>query len=116
MRTVKTLFLVLAITFTSTIMAETSPKPIFKIDHLSELIQKEFSTFLKDSNFKIEKDEVAFVTIMFNKKNEIVVLSVDSQNKDVEFFIKTKLNYKKLPVKNNQKYKRYKFPIRLSAN
>ena len=44
---------------------------------------------------------------MVNKKNEILVINVDTENKLIDSYIKRALNYKKL--KNNHYKKLFKF-------
>ncbi len=113
MRTFKILLLVLAINFTNFALAEI-PNPL-PINHQQELIQKEVKKLLKKPNFGIEKEETVIVKIILSEKNEIVVLSVNSKNENLNRFIKHKLNYKKVPIGISGKYKKYILPVKFKT-
>ena len=55
------------------------------------------------------------ICLTLNKNNEIVVLSVDSNELYVENFIKSRLNYKELPSLFSTKEKTFKVPVRVVA-
>ena len=90
MKSIKMLFLVLAITFTSVLTANTNPIPAEPIG-----LTKEIGTLLKNPKFKVTEDLVANVTFILNKDKEIVVLNVDTESKALEIYIKNRLNYNK---------------------
>ena len=50
---------------------------------------------------------------MLNKNNEIIVVSVDTDSRGVEDYVKSRLNYKK--VKSNPSKKLFKMPFRIKA-
>jgi len=91
MKNLKTLALLFAMTFSTAIFASSAPS----IEEPSNL-NKEITSLLKSPNFEISEEMQAMVTITFNKHNEIVVLSVDSENDEVVNFIKHRLNYHKV--------------------
>jgi len=64
----------------------------------TETISKEISKLLQNPSFTFNESIEASVTFVVNKHNEIVVLSVDSNNDAVSSFIKSRLNYEKLEV------------------
>ncbi len=76
---------------------------------------EEIRGLLSDSDFIVEEDISAFVTFMLNDAGEMVVLSVDTEYKTVENFVKARLNYHKLSTPLT-KGKEYKLPILLKAN
>ncbi len=80
------------------------------------LISQEIQKFLKSPNFQIERDIKVTVRLTVNKKNEIVVLSVNSNLNlyEVEGFIKSRLNYKKLSEKIENKI--YTLPVKLLSS
>ena len=92
MKQLKTLLLAVAITASGVLAASNEDK---KAD--SVVITEEIGKLLKDPSFLVDKDIVADVTLTLNKNNEIVVLSVDSNELYVENFIKSRLNYKEIP-------------------
>ena len=59
-------------------------------------------------------DEVNFsVSFMLNNNNEIVVISVNSKVSNMDSFVKSRLNYKKIDVKGIKKGKVYTLPVRI---
>ncbi|WP_025742967.1 hypothetical protein [Aquimarina pacifica] len=75
---------------------------------------KEIKQLLDKPSFAIDADIEADVTFVFNSKDEIVVLSVDSKSQYAEGFIKSRLNYQKLNSKFNSVATRYKLPVRIT--
>ncbi len=71
---------------------------------------------LKHHKLNLKKDAKANVLLAINKDNEIVVLSVEAENKVVERFIKEKLNYKKIKCPVNPDVEEFKLPVTLKAN
>ena len=67
----------------STTMLTAAENPVLPKDNTSTEIAK----LLKDPGFEIETETTAYVTFIVNKENEIVVLSVDSENEAMEKFI-----------------------------
>lgn len=101
MKSIKNLVLALAITFSTVLSASTNPtneKPL--------VLETEIGTLLEKPEFKITNDLLAKVTFVLNKNNEIVVLSVLTDNSQLENFIKSRLNYKKIEAsgKVNEPY------------
>ena len=109
MRTIKTLLLVVAITFSSVLSASTDPTK-------SEptVITEEIGKLLENPQFTVTEDVMATVKILFNKNNEIVVLSVDCKVEGICKFIKSRLNYKELSASINNKNKSYIVPVRIT--
>lgn len=91
MKNLKTLALLFAMTFSMAIFASSAP-----LTEEPSGLNKEITSLLKSPNFEISEEMQAMVTITFNKHNEIVVLSVDSENDEVVNFIKHRLNYHKV--------------------
>lgn len=110
MKQLKTLLLAVAITASGVLAASNEDK---KAD--SVVITEEIGKLLKDPSFLVDKDIVADVNLTLNKNNEIVVLSVDSNELYVENFIKSRLNYKELPSSFSTKEKTFKVPVRVVA-
>ena len=110
MRTIKTLLLAVAITFSSVLSASTTPSK-----SESTIITKEIGKLLKSPKFQIEKDLLATVRLIFNKNNEMVILSVDSENEQLVHYIKGRLNYKSLSVDVVNKNETFIVPIRITT-
>ena len=109
-KTIKALLLVGAIAFSSVIYASDKPTK----DN-SSAISQEIGKLLKDPSFTVEDDVFATVKLFFNENNEIVVLTVNSENKDLGAYIKTRLNYKSLANDVNNKNRYYIVPVRITA-
>ena len=55
----------------------------------------------------LDQDEVATVEFTLNREGEIVVLSVDTENRYIENLLKTRLNYKKAKIEDFKPGKKY---------
>ncbi len=109
MKTIKMLLLAVAITFSSVLSASTAPKNAQTI-----AIQSDVAKRLEKPKFILEKDVLTNVMLTVNKNNELVVLSVDSDNQIIVDFIKNRLNYSKVSVTIYDKGKNYIVPVRLT--
>ncbi len=65
------------------------------------------------SIFESEKTVSADVSFMINKKGEIIVLSVDSENEKLEKFVKATLNYKSVKKVVSKRMKVFKLPLKI---
>jgi len=72
----------------------------------------EIGTLLENPEFIVKNEVSAYVTFMLNSEREIVVLSVKTENEEVEKFVKRRLNYQKVGATLEQG-KEYKVPIRI---
>lgn len=106
---IKTILLA-AVIATSSVLSATT-EPVENADPTT--ITQEIGKLLKNPTFEVEKDVLANVTLTVNKNNEIVVLSVDSDNEHVVNYIKSRLNYNKLSTNVNAQT--YKVPVRITA-
>lgn len=109
MKSIKMVLLVLAITFTVALSATTNPDGLEP-----NVLANEITTLLKNPEFRIAEDLRANVTFMLNKKNEIVVISVDTESEQLERYIKTRLNYSKLKEELATTAKTYKIPVKIT--
>lgn len=87
------------------------------IDRPTEKVNAELRTrivkLLGEADFKVNKELKASVVFMVNKKGEIIVLSVNSQEKSLDKYIKSKLNYRLAGEKYALRGKIYKMPIKI---
>ena len=111
MRQLKTLLLAVTLTFSSVLMASTNPD-----DRRAEsqAITTKVGKLLKNPHFILDKEIVANVTLTLNKNNELVVLSVDSDDLQIENFIKGRLNYEKLSTSAESVGKEFIVPVRVT--
>ena len=111
MKTIKTLLLIVALTFSSVLVASTNAE-----DKRAEsvAITEEIGKLLQNPSFAVEEEITANVTITLNKNNEFVVLSVETETNFVENFIKSRLNYKELSVTLKDSGKTFIVPVRIT--
>ena len=77
---------------------------------IESLLEERNGFNLGDSN-----ELYAVVRFMVNDANEIVVLSVETQDERLENFVKARLNYEKVADQNLKEGKTYRVPIRVRA-
>ena len=94
-----TVFLFLSFSF----IAKANNKPSF--DKTTSILTKKVHNLLKEPDFILERDFSITLEFMVNDKNEIVVLSVDTDydKSVIEDYIKSRLNYKKIGKKIKSK-------------
>ncbi len=109
MKTLKMLVLVVTITFSSFLSARTNP--IEKAEPTS--ITQSVWELLKKPNFTLKNDVSAMVDVFINENDEMIVLFVATDNKSVESYIKTRLNYKKLSKELIGNRKSFKVPVKI---
>ena len=110
MKTIKSITLALALLIGT---ASFATNPI--VDKVKkEQASLEIAQLLKGPLFELEVDTAASVILVVNSENELVVLSVDTEDAQVERFIKNRLNYKKL--KNSlERGKEYRLPVIITS-
>lgn len=108
----KTLIVAFLLGFSS-IASASNEKPVDKKEIMIS-ITKDVEKLLKKSDLELKITETATVKIMINSKNEIVVLSVDTDNNQVDSFVKSRLNYKKVSAKATSEV--YTLPIKVLAS
>ena len=109
MRTLKMLVLVVAIALSSVLSASTNP--IEKAEPAS--ITETVGELLKNPEFQLNKEVHAMVTVFINENDEMVVLSVNTDSKALENYIKGRLNYKKLSKEAIGSKKSFKIPVKI---
>lgn len=102
------MLLVVAIAFSGSLSATTTPKKV---------TSKSFTTavgkLLKSPKFILEKETTVLVKLTFNDEGEIVVLSTNADSEIIESFIKSRLNYANVSHDLQDKSKDYIVPVRL---
>lgn len=109
MKKLNVMLLAVAFAITSFANANTEPKNTTTSTNLTEEIKE----LLKKPAFKVDAEETAYVTFTLNQNQEIVVLSVDSENASIENFIKSRLNYQKVSSGLGDDIKFYRMPVRV---
>ena len=83
---------------------------------LVKSLSSQIGELLSGNNFDV--DEVglrAQVRFTLNSEGEIVVLSVDTKEVQLESFVKNKLNYKKVQLEKVEEGKIYTIPVSIKA-
>jgi len=111
MKTLKSVVLALVLLAGTTLSAATEPTDA-KTNKEQAIV--EIAQLLKNPRFELEEDTRASVILMVNSKDELVVLSVDTENDQVESYVKSRLNYKKL-VHTLEKGKEYRLPVVITS-
>jgi hypothetical protein len=75
-------------------------------------VAQEIENLLKKHDLNLDQDVRANVTFIVNNENEIVVLSIDTDDKSIERFVKSRLNYVKLES-NITHGKEFTVPLKL---
>jgi len=80
----------------------------------NEKLRAEITKMLQNATIDFKSDSLtALVTFTVTPKGEVIVLSVDSINKNIESYLRSKLNYKKVSLKTNQHGVIYKMPLKI---
>ena len=78
----------------------------------TEPLRAKIAQLLGQHEYNLENGALqAEVSVLLNNKNELIVVSVDTKDKELEFFVLYKLNYKKVAIKGIAKGVIYKLPI-----
>ncbi len=78
-----------------------------------EEIRDQIVELLKTPDFTIYNEMTVNITFTFSSEGEIVVLSVDSKNRDVLNFIRKNLNYQKID-NPGERDKLYSMPLKIA--
>ena len=114
MKNLKTIIAVVAIGLLTVLpaSANTSTEPTSKDS--KTILRTEIVSLLGTHSYDLSKKILeAQVSIMLNNQNELVVVSVSSDNKTVASYVKAKLNYKKVSVKGITKGTVYRIPLKM---
>ncbi len=116
MKTFKTMVLAAAIACGTMLNANTTePTSKTTSNAVKIAMKKELSNHLSDPGFEIEETTTVNVSFTVNDDNEMVVLSVDSDDTSIKKYIQGRLNYKKFettPVVGQT----YHVPVTLEGN
>ncbi len=109
MKNLKLIALVLAIGISSISFAA----PTETADPKSELREQIIDFLGGNLRFSCENDVVAEVVFTLNNRSEIVIVSVNCENDNLDGYIKSKLNYKKVEVTAIEEGKIYRMPLKI---
>ena len=112
MKTIKSLVLV-AIMAVTTLVTASNPTANEKSKIENQKIAKEIQDLLKDPRIEISEEIATHAMVALTDNGELVVLSVDSDNREVQTYIKNRLNYKKIGCNYKGTDDLFKVPVRI---
>lgn len=77
-------------------------------------LNEQIDSLLDNYAFEVEEDITAIVKFTLNADQEIVVLSVQTNNDSLEAFLKYRLNYQKVELENFKEGRTYTVPVRIT--
>ena len=113
MKNLKIIIAILAISIATTFSTTATEKKPSKIT--KELRTEIVSILGTKLSVELKTDSTAEISFMINSKDEIVILTVDSEVSELNSIIKNKLNYKKVKVKGIKKGEVYIIPLRINT-
>lgn len=112
MKTLKTIITVIAISLSTVFsVSATENNPT----NTKTALRTELVSLLGDK-IPLEKNKTysAEISFIINNKNEVIVISVDSELSGFNKYAKMRLNYKKINTKNITKGEVYRMPIKIN--
>jgi hypothetical protein len=111
MRKFKLLALALVIG-TASVFAATGDDPK---EEANKKIRNQIVSLLQDADFIVENETTVNLTFTFSSQGEVIVLKVDSKDRNILNFVRENLNYKKV---NNpgERDKLYTMPLKVTAS
>lgn len=84
-----------------------------KLKKKTSEVRTEVVKLLGDYDNVVDVNLNTSVSFIINRKNQIVVLDVDSRNQHLISYVKRKLNYKKIEVSTLNYMKVYRLPLKV---
>jgi transposase len=78
-------------------------------------IRNQIVNLLQDADFIVENETTVNLTFTFSSQGEIIVLKVDSRDKNILNFVRENLNYKKVNYPG-ERDKLYTMPLKVTAS
>lgn len=88
-----------------------SKEPEKKLSNLIENLLDDYVDYASE----IQDDLTAVVKFIVNEHKEIVVLSVDTEDANLESFVKSRLNYEKADLEECKEGRMYTIPVRFNV-
>lgn len=107
MKNLKFLILAVTLAFSTSLFANTGDNPVDGNKKISTVIYEKLTSQDLGVVMGDEKEMDVFIKFRINKSNEIVVMETNAKDKDMDRYIKRKLNYEILKASNIQYDKSY---------
>tara|TARA_R110000868_G_scaffold14075_1_gene65660 strand:- start:17228 stop:17563 length:336 start_codon:yes stop_codon:yes gene_type:complete len=84
------------------------------VDKPAKKLSAQIADLLKNNAIIVkEGDLTGTVLFTLNEDKEIVILSVKTDNENLEQFVKSRLNYRKVDLEEYREGRTYKLPVRI---
>jgi len=114
MKNLKLIIAILAISISSVATVSANTEPTTGPVEVKTDLRAQIVSLLGNHNYELKNQTLtAEISVMLNNKNQLIVVSVDSKNNQLENFVKSRLNYKKVSVKELKKGTIYRVPVKL---
>ena len=115
MKKFKTIIAILALSFATVVPATAStlldPTP----KEAKVFLRAEISKLLGQHSYDLEENSLeGEVSVLLNNDNQLVVVGVKTENGNLEDYVKSKLNYKKVSIKGIKKGVVFRLPVKLA--
>ena len=110
MKNLKLIIAIVVISISSVVSVAANTEPTeAKSDLRAQIV-----TLLGNHNYDLGSETLtAEISVMLNNKGELIVISVKTDDEQVESFVKSRLNYKKVSVKEIKKGTVYRVLLKL---
>lgn len=105
----------LSLAFVAVLLLSVNAFAITPNSNVPKPLSSQIQTMLANSGIALDKDLTGQVRFTVNQEGQIVVLSIDTESKALEGFVKNRLNYKKLNLSKIEEGKLYTVPVRITA-
>ena len=113
MNNLKTIITVIAISLSTVFTTVASEK---KPTEDKKTLRTEIVSLLGNKiPLDVNQSHSAQISFIVNNNNEVVVISVNSKTPEFSSYVKRKLNYKKINLKNIKKGEVYRMPIKINT-
>ena len=82
---------------------------------LSKIIRNQIVSLLQALDFIIENEALVTITITFSQQGKIVILNVDTRDKNILNYVRKNLNYKKVDSPG-ERDKIYTMPLKVTSS
>lgn len=111
MKTINSILVAFALVCATSLTAANNPADD---KNAIQLASEEIAEMLKAPAFEVSEKLTTQVSLFVNNEHELVVLSVDTKNIEVENYVKARLNYQKLSSELVPG-KEYKLPLTITS-
>lgn len=110
MKKLVVLFLALILSSSTLLANDNNP-----IEKAKDQLRTEIVKLLGNNEFPLTNAEIAKaeLSILLNNNNQLVIVSVKSDNQLLTAYIKRKLNYKRIKSKSLKRMKIYRMPVKI---